>query len=278
MSTHGIVDFGTVLKKTDGSTVTSVDGLTVDEAKKARQLIWRNIRRLKMSLATGRYGELGVDQATTLQWEILMFELDAKLKEDDASMPYAEVLGKYKKQIDEDAKAAQVPLTPSTSSNFNVTIFKAMPTELEKYNMSPWLDYIQLSLAAVGAEKAIQTPLDENDLLNKYARHLIWSTVPSELRFPIIGMSVAFEMINVLKDNYGKPSYQQVRVIEKELRAIQLTKYDEESVKKALQMVVKKIQILKCAGIDVSYELMCDRLAAFLPVDQFKIKLFEICD
>src|SRR5699024_10284428 len=137
---------------------------------------------------------------------------------------------------------AQGHVTPPivTAPAYPPNTVKRDKVMLEKFNMGPWMTYVKLSLRGEKAEDAILMPLDAGDPRNEVACHYITTSVPTDLRTPILGMTVAYRMMEALKAEYEKPDYDQQQVIEKELRSIRLSKNDAESVKKTLETVEMK--------------------------------------
>lgn len=127
---------------------------------------------------------------------------------------------------------------------------------------------LKSDLADLGVIRAINEPLPTDDAANVKACARIYNSVPTELRYPIDNLEVAYDMVTQLKRHFEKPSYVQQQAIEKELREMKLLHYDDDAVNKHLKLVKDKLKHLAACGVPLSEHTKCNFLAGTLPMHQ----------
>ena len=184
-----ITNLGLDLKKDDGTVAANVDELSDTKAVEAREVIWDNIDRVEFALDARQYSSLGITDQVCQQWICLLLDLDKKLNNRGASKPYVAVLGRYKKQLDDDVTAAQGHVTAASTVPTLAGLTTVSPPwrtvppvkKLTQDNFDDWKEDLELKLEDEGVLKAIQSQLPDDDRANKKAYSKMRESIPDEL-------------------------------------------------------------------------------------------------
>ncbi|KAH9403967.1 hypothetical protein TYRP_014480 [Tyrophagus putrescentiae] len=226
-------------------------------------------KAVKRAYILANSGGLGLDSSLTEsycdEWTLKVLDLESLMDDIDVE-DLTSKISVIRLKLEEAKKKQQAAVGTSVAPVTVPTPATATMTLLEKYNIEPWLMSLKSDLTDMGVLRAITVPLSVDDVMNIKACARIYNSVPEELRKPIRGVKVAYEMVDQLKKKFEKPSYVQQEAIKEELSELKLTSYDAESVAKHVDTLEKKLEHLSSSGVPVTEKMKCTYLANSLPM------------
>lgn len=226
-------------------------------------------KAVKRAYIVANSGGVGLDSSLTEsrcdEWTLKVLDLESLMSDMDVE-EFTSKISVIRLKLEEAKKKQQAAVGTSVAPVTVPTPATATMTLLEKYNIEPWLMSLKSDLTDMGVLKAITVPLSVDDGMNIKACARIYNSVPEELRKPIRGIKVAYEMVNELKKKFEKPSYVQQEALKEELSELKLVRYDAESVLKHVDALEKKLEHLSNSGVPVTEKMKCTYLANSLPM------------
>ena len=138
---------------------------------------------------------------------------------------------------------------------------------LTKYDFKGWELRLRNALLLEGIVEAIDSPLQVNDWRNVGALIKIEESVQVEMKEILGDSGVAFHALNNLKVKYGTPSYGEQAELEEELKRMKLSDNPTSGqVMTHIEEVIKKLDMLRLSGANMSDAKKCALLAETLPV------------